>query len=549
MQLSRTTSMLFRSALALTLLGTTVTTACNRTEISALRARFDITWAEDFGFVAGDLDASGFVFGTVTTGEVSTIEVAITNGGNATLDVLSLDIVSATFDENGDLANEMVVENHPELTHSGIPGAVPNGSLYTFEMRFSPIFGTALDEGLFLAVSHELNEDGPKLYVPITGEGFGEPQPDIYSKPEWHDFGTIDLGQTSPEVSFAVGNGGPGQLEIGSVSLDDTTNFTLVDASAIENVSFANGDVGMITVVFHPQDQGEVTGTIVINSNDPDEDPYSIQLQGIGDPAELGDPPTAVCQATFDGNTGQAVQGLHACTNGNCPTAYFDGTGSTDPSGQALSYQWTLTGASGSSSSLSSTTAANPSLLLDVAGTYSVELVVTNADNQSSPPCTATVEAIPNENFRVELSWANSGDDMDLHLLQAQPAGSPRSDGDCYYANCQGTWGALDWGFAGVTDDDPNLDLDDISGVGPENINIVQPAGAPYDGWYEIFVHDYPGSSYTPSNAVTVNIFLNGVLAQTYNFAISGEDSDYYVAKIQWPTGQIIACNGLAGCP
>ena len=45
------------------------------------------------------------------------------------------------------------------------------------------------------------------------------------------------------------------------------------------------------------------------------------------------------------------------------------------------------------------------------------------------------------------------------------------------------------------------------------------------------------------------NIYLNGVLAQTFNFQISGEDADYYVAKIHWPSGNIQACNGLAGCP
>jgi hypothetical protein len=548
MQLVGKTSSWIHAGLALTLMTTAIASGCNRAEISALRARFEITWSEDWGYVADDMEASTFTFGQVTTGEIAQVEVAISNAGNADLDVFSIDIVSATFDENGDLANEMVVENHPELTHSGLPGTVPDGSVYNFQLRFSPLYGTALDDGLFLAISHELNDEGPKLYIPITGEGFGEPQPDIYSKPEWIDFGTLEIGVTSPPSEILIGNGGPGLLQIGSITLDDTVNFSLTSVSAVENTSLDLGDSGVITVEYHPQSQGEHTGTIVVNSNDPDEDPYSIQLNGIGDPVALGKAPTAVCTVTFAGQTGQSVSGLHACTNGNCPTAFFNGTGSTDPSGLPLSYQWSLTPASGSSENLSSTIAANPSLLLDVAGTYSATLVVTNTNSQSSPPCTAQVEAIPNENFRVELSWANSGDDMDLHLLRAQPAGSPRTDGDCYYANCQGAWGQLDWGFPGVADDDPSLDLDDISGIGPENINIVQPAGSPYDGWYEIFVHDYPGSSYLPANAVTVNIFLNGVLAQTYNFSISGEDSDYYVARIQWPTGQIVACNGLAGC-
>ncbi len=108
----------------------------------------------------------------------------------------------------------------------------------------------------------------------------------------------------------------------------------------------------------------------------------------------------------------------------------------------------------------------------------------------------------------------------------------------------------------GVTADDPGLDLDDIQNTGPENINIVAPAGPPYDGEYIVFVHDFSGSTTDTlgPNDVTVNIYLNGVLSQTYSFQISGDDDDYYVARIHWPTGVITACNGVAtspaqGCP
>jgi uncharacterized protein YfaP (DUF2135 family) len=137
---------------------------------------------------------------------------------------------------------------------------------------------------------------------------------------------------------------------------------------------------------------------------------------------------------------------------------------------------------------------------------------------------------------------------MDLHLLRpdSQGGGTPHdSPGDCYYANMN-----PDWGVSGFGGDDPSLDLDDIPGTGPENINIVDPALSPYDGWYQVFVHDYPMTvDNYDANDVTVNIYLNGGLAQTYNFSMSGEDTDYYVAKIHWPTGNIQACNGLGGCP
>jgi hypothetical protein len=185
-------------------------------------------------------------------------------------------------------------------------------------------------------------------------------------------------------------------------------------------------------------------------------------------------------------------------------------------------------------------------LQLDLAGTYTAELTVTNTDNQQSS-CTQNIEAVPYENFRVELFWAVP-DDMDLHLLspQASPGNGPHSAPyDCHYGNMQ-----PDWGVPVYPLDNPSLDLDDIDDLGPENINIVNPAVGSYSGSYQVFVHDYPDTvEFYPANDVTVRIYLNGTLTKTYQFAISGEGSDYYVAKIDWPSGQITDCNGLAGCP
>ncbi len=538
------------SAAAMLIAGAALSGGCNEQSISALRPGFDISWPAEFGFDEADLSASAMIFGQVTTGTVSNFEVIISNPGRATLDVEAIYLAVAQFDENGDLANEMILENHPELSTNAVPGALPDGTTYTFEMRYTPLYGVALESDLHLVVRHELNSDDP-LYIPIIGEGFGEPVPDIYSKPSFVDFGVLEIGDTSPDADVAVGNAGPGLLSTSTVTLDDEVNFSL-EVGSVANGAFNLGDVGFLTVRFHPQSQGDHTGTVSIASNDPDEDPYSIQLTGVGDPPALGKAPIAACQVSAGGQTGQTIQILHACPSGNCPTAVWDGSGSSDPSNLPLSFSWTLALPSGSSTNLSSPSSMTPSATLDVGGTYSATLIVTNSNGQTSQPCTATVEAIPNENFRVELSWQNSGDDMDLHLLRAQPVGTPRTDGDCYYGNCQtGGWGGTtpDWGVSGVTDDDPALDLDDIPGVGPENINIPQPAGSPYDGWYQVFVHDYPGSVYQPANPVTVNIYLNGILQQTYNFSIAGEDSDYYVAKIEWPSGAIVPCNGLAGCP
>jgi hypothetical protein len=214
-------------------------------------------------------------------------------------------------------------------------------------------------------------------------------------------------------------------------------------------------------------------------------------------------------------------------------SATFIGADSYDPEGQAIaSYQWSLAAApQGSGVSLSSA-GANATITPDQAGIYTGQLVVTTEDGRVSEPCTVDLNAIPAEALWIEMFWQNSGDDMDLHLLR--PGGSPRTDGDCYYVNCDGAW-APDWGTQGTAADDPSLDIDDISGTGPENINI----GSPEFGTFTVFVHDYPGSSYTPGNDVTVNIYVDGILQWTDTRTISGEDTDTYFAEIDWPTAAV----------
>ncbi|MCP4921255.1 MAG: hypothetical protein GY913_30535 [Proteobacteria bacterium] len=77
------------------------------------------------------------------------------------------------------------------------------------------------------------------------------------------------------------------------------------------------------------------------------------------------------------------------------------------------------------------------------------------------------------------------------------------------------------------------------------------PATAPYDGDYQIMVHDYSGSTTdtTGPNPATVLVYVDGLLVSTLDFTMDGEDTDYYVATVHWPTGLVTPCSGLGGCP
>ena len=224
--------------------------------------------------------------------------------------------------------------------------------------------------------------------------------------------------------------------------------------------------------------------------------------------------------------------------------ATWVGVNSYDPSGETIiTYDWTLISYPAGSTVIMPSGAQNRlNFVPDMAGNYVGQLIVTNALGAVSEPCTAILESVPVENLWIEMYWEHTDDDMDLHLIA--PGGSyDNLSTDCYYANCTPTMAwvyNLDWGTSGYDGDDPSLDLDDIMGAGPENINILDPQT---NGTYTVVVHDYQGSTSDVygANNVTVNIYLNGSLTWTDTRAISGDNTVNEFAEIDWATGIVVS--------
>ena len=87
----------------------------------------------------------------------------------------------------------------------------------------------------------------------------------------------------------------------------------------------------------------------------------------------------------------------------------------------------------------------------------------------------------------------------------------------------------------GETGGDPSLDIDDLSGYGPENINIDFPT----DANYRIGVHAYT-SLVTTETYATIKIFINGALAYEDSRLVSTGRDFWEVAEVQWANGAAI---------
>lgn len=91
-------------------------------------------------------------------------------------------------------------------------------------------------------------------------------------------------------------------------------------------------------------------------------------------------------------------------------TVTLDGSASTDQDGDALTYRWTLTSKpTGSTAALSNATSVNPTFIADIAGTYTISLIV--SDGQLSSRSVATSinasEGAPLALTGIEISPAN----------------------------------------------------------------------------------------------------------------------------------------------
>jgi hypothetical protein len=437
---------------------------------------------------------SSLDFGALPRGESAVGTFEVRSVGAATLEVSSIKIASAAF--------TLVTDPFA----AGPVRLAPEESL-SVDVVFTPVNPT---DSSWASVYSD-DPGAPESRVTLLGAGA---VPAIAIDPAELDFGAVE-GGLSEDLDADIVNTGSDALTVTSVSVTGA-GFTGWLVDQVVPFTLEPGARESVRVTFTPSDAGEFDGTLWVGSDAPS-GVASAPLHGVSGL------PIAVCSVDPD------------VVAANAEEATLDGSGSYDPEGSELvAWTWTLLSRpAGSGAVLPAFDRPRVGgFVADLAGTYEFSLVVENAAGLLSEPCITTLEAIPSQDVWIELYWEHSGDDMDLHLLA--PGGALTSSEDCYFANCVG--GGLDWGIPRDATDNPRLDIDDIPGVGPENINIASPA----DGTYTIYVHDYPGSVYNGDNAVTVRVYLGGVLAFTDTRTVSVENDYVPFAEIVWPDGYVM---------
>ena len=212
--------------------------------------------------------------------------------------------------------------------------------------------------------------------------------PVLQVTPEQLAFGDVPVGQVSNlDLSIADGETGVGcTITIENITLDfGDPNFELVGLPSLP-VDVTVGSPITFQVRFSPPSPGNFAGQITITSNDGTNPTKTVALSGNGTAKNL--PPACAAGGPYTGTVGQDI--------------LFDGSGSSDPDGTIVSYQWDFGDGSGG-------TDATPSHAYATAGSFTVTLTVTD-DQSATSTCTGEATVTEGEPDTITVTAPNGGE-------------------------------------------------------------------------------------------------------------------------------------------
>jgi hypothetical protein len=252
-------------------------------------------------------------FGDVTVGTTSDQTVTVANNGTGDLLIGTINSIAAPFGILNDTCSGQTI--------------APGGSC-TFTTRFSPNATTSFS-GNFAIPSDDPDEN--PVTVQVSGMGSPIPVPDITvtdSVPPDNDlqvqFGNVREGNSSDQ-NVTVMNDGTADLVIGTIAQADPLDqpFRILN-DACSDTTLAQSESCTITVRFDPTALGAANDTFDIPSDDPDETPVIVTVNGTGVANNPPSAPELVLPADEATGLGSMVT--------------FEWNQSTDPDGDPVTY-------------------------------------------------------------------------------------------------------------------------------------------------------------------------------------------------------------------
>ncbi|MBL90321.1 MAG: hypothetical protein CMH56_00720 [Myxococcales bacterium] len=515
--------------------------ACQDEELTLVAPKIEIGTPESAteSICAEDLVRDcAYDFGSVPIGEGRFYTFTIRNPSP-----VALNLYNVKFSEDTDPAFAIEGEVPDAITASEGKEGVQ------ITIKFVPTVASVVSGTLIIETNAVNIEEGENVFIQFTGGGEDLGRPELHISPPECNFGSVGVG-VEAFCSITVENVGQRELFIEGVSFAQENpaapDPVFYPGGVLELVGIAPGTGVSVVLAAMPQQIGPVTGALELATNDPERPTATVPLSVLGASA-----PTAVAKiAKINGVTNTEAAPVIRPLDDVLLTGEESVPGTED--GYIATYLWELTEKPMESSATLSTPDAMTTQLqfdsangtvngIDVAGTFVVKLTVwDNFGAQSSNEATVTINSVPSDNFHIQLSWDVDANDMDLHLKRGT-ANYCSSDESCYYVNCKSTsfMGPPDWDNDGAqaSAGDPVLDIDDLCGYGPENINIENPG----DGEYTIGVHFYgnTGCDTQTESATntTIKVFVNGGLEAQYDRMMNANDDFWEVAKVQWNNG------------
>jgi hypothetical protein len=452
--------------------------ACGRTEISKANAQALVdTTAIDFG-------SSPILFPVQHT-------LLVRSVGFASVHLASATVTGAAFSGG-----------------SG-PLDIASGATASLQLTFTPP-ATGVFQG---AVTITFEDSVSTIALTGTGTEAGA----LAVSPGSLDFGRVGEGRTVTKA-LTISSKGPADLFVQSLGFTagSSAAFGYVGSVATPAVLPA-GETLPLAVHFSPTPDTQLSvSSLSIITADPAHPVVQVPLL-----AQINRAPVAAASGSVPGSPPE----INLLTAPAGAVVQLDGSASDDPDGDLpLSYSWTLTTRpDGSAAVLSSTTAAQPVLALDVPGIYSLQLEVADATGLPSfAPARLDIQALSPVALQVELTWDQLDPDLDLHFLQAGAA--LNSAGDCYWANANPSFG-------------PHHDGDALVGYGPELVEWKTPAAGTYD-LQVLYSADHAAAA--PATNAQLRVFSQGVLVGLLTHAFKAKGETWNAGSLSWPSGTVV---------